>query len=199
MAAVSPREDGITVNPTIIQGAGVGSETVDDFLARDYLSVIRQFPDKETQEWLLRESVVTLVRVPDPRKKPPSAPVSDELPDELRHLNGSLVDLGFGKLELRQAEIERILLAFCGEGVGVPGTPYKLRHSVMSLFTFVEHAGGLEVMLPADWRRVVRSQSWIGKKVVDPNLDLSKYGDVGDGYALQREDLGCQEFQPLPQ
>src|SRR5713226_6199046 len=109
---------------------------MDDFLTREYLPVIRQFPEKDVQNSLMRESAVTLVRVKDPSKKPPSAPVSDHLPKELEFLAGSLCNLGFDKLELPQSEIEKIYLAFCGQGVAVPGTPYKLRHSVMSLFTF---------------------------------------------------------------
>jgi hypothetical protein len=130
--------------------------TMDDFLVREYLPVIRQFPDEGMQQSLLRESAVTLVRVKDPSKKPPSAPVSDELPTELAFLAGPLCDLGFGKLDLPPNEIERIYLAFCGQGVAVPGTFYKLRHSVMSLFTFVEPATGHEIKLPPHWRQVVR-------------------------------------------
>jgi hypothetical protein len=157
--------------------------TTDDFLRREYLPVIRQFPDGETQQALLRESAVTRVCVQDPSKKPPSAPVSDNLPKELAFLAGSLCDLGFGRLDLPPEEIERLYLAFCGQGVAVPGTPYKLRHSVMSLFTFVEPATGHEAKLPADWRQVVRSRTWIGKKVAEG--DLAAYEDKGDGYFLR--------------
>lgn len=156
---------------------------MDDFLMREYLPVVRQFPDEETQRALLRESAVTRVCVKDPSRKPPSAPVSDELPKELAFLAGSLCDLGFGRLDLPPREIERIYLAFCGQGVAVPGTPYKLRHSVMSLFTFVEPASGQEVKLPRNWRQAVRSRAWIGKKVAEG--DLSSYEDKGDGYLLR--------------
>jgi hypothetical protein len=178
------------VQPMSAQPADATMETMEDFLTREYLSVIGQFPEKDLQNSLLRESVVTLVRIKDASKKPPSAPVSDHLPDELAFLEGPLADLGFGKLNLPQAEIERILLAFCGEGVAVPGTPSKLRHSVMSLFTFVGPASGREVMLPADWREVVRSHSWIGKKAVTPDVDLSTYENVGDGYLLRKDNQG---------
>ena len=136
---------------------------MDDFLSRDYLSVIKQFPEGEIQRSLLRESAVTLVRSKDPSKKPPSAPVSDELPKELAFLAGPLCDLGFDKLNLSQNEIEQIYLAFCSQGVAVPGTPYRLRHSPMSMFTFVEPATGKEVTLPPNWRQVVRSRAWVGK------------------------------------
>lgn len=156
---------------------------MDDFLIREYLPVIRQFPDREVQQSLLRESTVTLVRVKDPSKKPPSAPVSDSLPKELEFLAGPLCDLGFDRLDLPQGEIERIYQAFCGQGVAVPGTPYRLRHSVMSLFTFVEPASGNEVRLPVNWRQTVRSGAWIGKKVAD--VDPALYEDTGDGYLLR--------------
>ena len=159
-----------------------------DFLSREYLSVVKQFPESEVQGSLVRESVITTVRTKDPAKKPPSAPVSDSLPHELAFLAGGLVDLGFDKLSLPPAAIEAVFLAFCAGGVRVPGTPYKLRHSVMSLFTLVEHAAGNEVMLPMDWRQVVRSPSWIGKRVVPSDFDPSRYEDVGDGYSLRSED-----------
>jgi hypothetical protein len=156
---------------------------MNDFLIREYLPVIRQFPEKEVQQALLRESTVTLVRVKDPSKKPPSAPVSENLPKELDFLTGPLCDLGFDKLDLPQKEIEQIYLAFCEQGVAVPGTPYRLRHSVMSLYTFVESATGHEVRLPTDWRQTVRSSAWIGKKVAAG--DLASYEDRGDGYLLR--------------
>jgi hypothetical protein len=184
------RENSLVTQPAAAQSVGEKVEIVRNFLTLDYLSVIRQFPDKNVQDMLMRESVVTLVRTGNPSKEPPGAPVSDQLPDDLRFLQGSLVDLGFGKLNLPQTEIERIFSAFCGEGVAVPGTHYKLRHSVMSLFTLVEPATGHEVTLPTDWRQVVRSQSWIGKEVVPPGTDLSLYRNVGDGY-FSREEGKC--------
>jgi hypothetical protein len=156
---------------------------MDDFLMREYLPVIRQFPEEDVQRSLLRESAVTLVRSKDPSKKPPSAPVSDNLPKELEFLAGSLCDLGFDKLALPESEIEQIYLAFCGQGVAVPGTPYRLRHSAMSLFTFVEPAAGHEVKLPPNWRQVVRSRVWIGKRIAAG--DLSSYEDKEDGYLLR--------------
>ena len=152
---------------------------MEDFLAREYLPAVRQFPEKEVQESLLRESAVTLVRVKDRSKKPPSAPVSENLPKELEFLAGPLCNLGFDRLDLPESEIEQIYLAFCGQGVAIPGTPYKLRHSVMSLFTFVEPASGHEVRLPGNWRQTVRSRVWVGKRVAD--ADLASYEDKGDG------------------
>ena len=157
-----------------------------DFLSREYLPVIRQFPETDVQNSLLRESAITQVCVQDPSQPPSHAPVSVDVPDEIQFIGSGLCNLGFDKLDLRQSEIEQIYLAFCGDGVAVPGTPYKLRHSVMSLFTFVELATGREVTLPADWRQTVRSNTWIGKKVVPPDLDLSLYEDLGDGY-LRKE------------
>lgn len=157
-----------------------------EFLAREYLPVIRQFPEEEVQRSLLMESAITCVRVKDSSKEPPSAPVSDNLPSELEFLGGSLCDLGFNRLDVPQNEIENLYIAFCGQGVAIPGTRYRLRHSVMSLFTFVEPAIGNEQKLPDNWREVVRSTRWIGKKVA-ADLDLSQYEDAGDGYAIQTE------------
>jgi len=159
---------------------------MNDFLAREYLPVIKQFPDEEVQRSLLRESAITHVCVKDPSKKPPSAPVSDALPSELEFLGGALCDLGFNRLDLPQDEIEKVYLAFCSEGVGIPGTAYRLRHSVMSLFTFVEPATGTELKLPDNWREAVRSHRWIGKKAA-ADLDLSLCEDAGDGYLLRVE------------
>jgi hypothetical protein len=124
---------------------------MDDFFTREYLPEIRQFP-----EYVLRESAVTVVCIKDPSRKPPAAPVSVDLPKELAFLAGGVCDLGFGRLGLPPSEIEGLYLAFCGPGVAVPGTPYTLRHSLMSLFTFVEPAAGREVTLPPNWRQVIR-------------------------------------------
>ncbi|MBV9125497.1 MAG: hypothetical protein JO112_19285 [Planctomycetes bacterium] len=163
--------------------------TVDDFLTREYLSSLRQFPEG-TRQLLLRGSSTTLVRVKDPSKNPPAAPVSDKLPEELAFLGGHLCDLGFDKLRLSPSERDQIYTAFAGEGVAVPGTPYKLRHSVMSSFTFVEPAIGQEVKLPADWRQTVRSDTWIGKQVCTATDNLSPYEDQGDGYILKKSQDG---------
>ena len=157
-----------------------------DFLAREYLPVIKQFPEEDVRRSLLRESTITRVCVKDPSKIPPSAPVSDNLPSELEFLAGSLSDLGFSRLNLPEDEIETLYTAFCGQGVAVPGTHYRLRHSVMSLFTFVESATGSELKLPDNWREAVRSRRWIGKRVA-ADLDLSQYEDAGDGYWLREE------------
>lgn len=159
---------------------------MNDFLAREYLPVIEQFPDEEVQHSLLKESAVTRICVKDPAKKPPCAPVSDNLPRELEFLAGGLCDLGFSRLDLPQKEIDDLYIAFCSQGVAIPGVPYRLRHSVMSLFTFVEQAIGNELPLPDNWREVVRSRRWVGKKVA-AGLDLSLYEDAGDGYLLRQE------------
>lgn len=155
-----------------------------DFLDRSYLSSLQQFP-QDTRQLLLRGASTTVVRVKDPCKKPPSAPVSEDLPKELRFLSGHMCNLGFDKLDLPQDQIEQIYRAFAGEGVAVPGTPYRLRHSVMSLFTFVEPAQGSELALPITWRQTVRSDKWIGKKVGSADMDLSRYQVEADGYLLK--------------
>lgn len=157
-----------------------------DFLDRDYFSSLQQFPE-DTRQMLLRESSTTAIRTKDSSKKPPSAPVSDDLPAELAFLGGHLCNLGFDQLDLPQEEIDRIYTAFAREGVAVPGTAFKLRHSVMSMFTFVEPASGGEVALPVDWRQTVRSDKWLGKKVANRDADLSHYLREEDGYILKSE------------
>jgi hypothetical protein len=159
--------------------------SIKDFLEREYLSSLRQFPEG-TQQLLLRGSSKTVVRTKDPSKTPPSAPVSDVLPMALQFLGGHLCDLGFDKLDLSPTEIDRIYLAFASEGVALPGTSYKLRHSVMSMFTFVEPADGGEVTLPLTWRQTVRSEKWLGKKIDAVEADLSQYEEEEDGYLLKK-------------
>ena len=44
-----------------------------------------------------------------------------------------------------------------------------------AVVTLVEPAAGNEVMLPTDWRETVRSDSWIGKKVVPTDFDPSRF------------------------
>jgi hypothetical protein len=159
--------------------------SVKDFLDREYLSSLQKFPES-TQQLLLRGDSTTAARVKDPSKNPPSAPVSDELPKELEFLGGHLCNLGFDKLDLPPNDIDRIYKAFAGEGVAVPGTAYKLRHSVMSMFTFVEPIEGGEVVLPATWRQTVRSDKWVGKKVAADDIDLSNYDESDDGFVLKK-------------
>ena len=161
--------------------AVAGITTMDEFLAREYLSSLRQFPEG-TQQLLLRGCSTTLVRIKDPSKQPPTAPVSDDLPKELEFLGGHLCDLGFDKLDLPSSEIDRIYRAFAGQGVAVPGTRYRLRHSVMSMFTFVEPAQGDEVVLPPNWRQTIRSDRWIGRKVGARDVNLAEWKETADGY-----------------
>ena len=71
------------VESTLASSAKETADGFADFLSREYLPVIRQFPETEVQWSLLRESVVTLVRTKDLTKRPPCAPVSDFLPSML--------------------------------------------------------------------------------------------------------------------
>ncbi len=76
------------VESTLASSANERADEFADFLSREYLPVIRQFPENEVQWSLLRDSVVTLVRTKDLTKRPPCAPVSDFLPHELTFLGG---------------------------------------------------------------------------------------------------------------
>jgi hypothetical protein len=50
----------------------------------------------------------------------------EQVPAELSFLRPGFVDLGFENLGLGDDEHEGLLLAFCGDGVTVPGTPHRI-------------------------------------------------------------------------
>lgn len=86
-------------------------------------------------------------------KEAPHTQILGDLPESLRFLGGSFVDLGFENLPLSKEEAAVIRNAFTREGVGMPGTGLKLRnHS--SGKTLVEPYEG-EPMLPPDWIEAV--------------------------------------------
>ena len=67
-------------------------------------------------------------------------------------LRGPFVDLGFDRLGLAAVELDAVLLAFVGVGVGVPGTPWRLRF-IRPVLSVVEPAdGGEGSTLPEHWR-----------------------------------------------
>ena len=116
-----------------------------------------------------------------------------QVPGELSFLRPGMVDLGFENLGLSEADHKALLLALCGDGVAVPGTPYKLRFTGMAMSTVVEPATGTEPPLPAHWKQglyVVDPQgrlTWIGKRVRPDQVgevDLGLYRDAGDGWEL---------------
>jgi hypothetical protein len=144
---------------------------------RIYLESIAHLPEHD-RDFLIREAPHTRIKeVPDPR---------------LGFLCG-LVDLNFENLRLSHADKNALGRAFCGNGVRIPGTVYKLRYHGYMMYTVVEPAEGDEPELPADWRRVVYVMNnqdvftWIGKRVRPEqvgNIDFSLYRDVGDGLEL---------------
>ena len=150
-------------------------------MAKTYLETLARLigvpvPDVEILKWTTRGT-----RFP-------------EVPEELSFLHSKCVDLGFENLSLSDDEYKALLLAFVGEGVAVPGSPYKLRYTGMGMSTVVEPATGQEPSLPAHWKQGVRVMdkqdrfSWIGKRV-RPNplgqVNLALYQDVGDGWQLR--------------
>ena len=140
-------------------------------LNRLYLEYINSF-DAETQEWLLKEAPHT---------------VFQEVSTEFKFLDG-VVDLNFENYDLPQPQRIAIYRAFCGEGVAVPGTKYKLRNT--RLGSVVEQANGTELVLPSNWKRkvIVANKGglvWLGKEVRPDQregLDLSKMIETEDGW-----------------
>ncbi len=148
---------------------------------RIYLESVAHLPG-HSREFLIREAPHTRVK---------------EVPDaSLKFLLGAIVDLGFENLGLSQADQATLGTAFCGNGVRIPGTAYKLRYHGYAGYTLVEPAKGDEPKLPTDWRQVVLvwaddpdRLTWIGKKVRPDqigNIDFSLYRDVGDGWELSQ-------------
>jgi hypothetical protein len=74
---------------------------------------------------------------------------------ELSFLCPGRVDFGFENLGLSEADHKALLLAFVGDGVAVPDTPYKLRYTGMMMATVVEPATGQEPFLPDHWKQAV--------------------------------------------
>src|SRR5262245_5074201 len=116
-----------------------------------------------------------------------------QVPAELSFLRPGFVDLGFENLGLSEADHKALLLAFVGDGVAVPGTPYTLRYTGTMMETVVEPATGEEPPLPAHWRQgvlVIDAQdrlTWIGKRVRPDQVGevaLGLYRDAGDGWEL---------------
>lgn len=140
----------------------------------------------EFDEWT-REQMV---------REMPHTHFAGSIPALLEFLRGAFVDLGFENLGLMPAELRRIMLAFGGGGVAVPGSPHRLRHAAPG-HSVVEALDGTELgTLPAHWRQGVLvvgnddQYTWIGKRVrpdqIGP-IDLSQYDDVGDGWKLRSD------------
>lgn len=113
------------------------------------------------------------------------------IPAELAFLNGGLADLAFDNLDLASQEQNKMLLAFVGRGVKVPGTAYRLRS--WGIRSFVEAADGTEeATLPENWKQALLVPTrnhdgftWIGKRVPKNqigNVDFGQYDDAGDGW-----------------
>src|SRR5262245_39883755 len=105
-------------------------------MAKTYLESISHF-DEAVRESLVTWSTST--RFP-------------QVPAELSLLRPGFVDLGFENLGLGDEEHKALLLAFVGDGVAVPGTPYRLRYSGVGMATVVEPATCQEPPLPAHWK-----------------------------------------------
>lgn len=92
------------------------------------------------------------------------------LPLALAFLQGRFVDLGFENLGLSSQEHRKLMLAFGGTGVSIPGTPFRMRF--VYPHAEIESAEGSEsATLPEWWKEgvlVMDDQSvpiWVGKRV----------------------------------
>lgn len=115
-----------------------------------------------------------------------------DLPAPFRFLRGAFIDLGFEHYSGPE-EAKKVARAIVGTGVLVPGTPFRIR-TAHTAHTYVQSADGSETAaLPTDWKQFVvvigndDRFSWVGKQVRSERtggVDLSKYQDDGDGWAL---------------
>lgn len=112
------------------------------------------------------------------------------LPAVLVFLQGRFVDLGFENLGLSAEEHRKILSAFGGTGVCVPGTQVRMRFAYPH--AEVEPTDGSETAaLPSWWKEgvlVINDQAaptWVGKRVrpdQTAGFDLRGYQDAGEGW-----------------
>jgi hypothetical protein len=112
------------------------------------------------------------------------------LPAALVFLQGRFVDLGFENLGLPSEEHHKILLAFGGTGVRIPGTSLRMRFAYPH--SEIESTDGSETaILPTWWKEavlVVDDQgvpTWVGKRVrpdQTAGFDLRGYKDAGEGW-----------------
>ena len=51
---------------------------------------------------------------------------NNAIPDDLKFLSGSMVDLGFEDLKLTDDDFKAVQMAFVSTGVAIPGTKFKL-------------------------------------------------------------------------
>ena len=125
----------------------------------NYIDKIRHLAE-HIQESIIREAPHTRVKGP--------------LPPELAFLGGGIshfVDLGFENLGLAETEKNAVYDAFVGQGVAIPGIPYKLRYT-MTGHTVVEPVAAEKLLtLPEYWAEAVLvfdandKPSFIGKRV----------------------------------
>lgn len=141
--------------------------------------------DAETQEIIINEA--------------PHTEFYGEVPDELKLLRPHFVDLNFENYTLSAEEKRKIGRAFCGEGVAIPNTKYKIRN--VKGISVVELATGAEQVLPIWWKRQVISSSsgvlfWIGKDVRPDQLanwDLAELTETEDGWERQHASPQAQQ------
>lgn len=104
-------------------------------LSRKYIDYIRTF-SPETQEFLLKGAGRTMFRT------------SIDLPDDLAIFSSANVTV---IIDLPPDLVE----AFCGDGVRIPNTNYKIRNAV-GMLSVCELATGTEPELPSNWKELVK-------------------------------------------
>ncbi len=111
------------------------------------------------------------------------------LPLALSFLQGRFVDLGFENLGLSSQELSKVMLAFGGTGVCIPGTQLRMRF--VYPHAEIEPIDGSETAtLPTWWKECVfvtddqAIPTWVGKRLrpdQTAGFNLQGYQDMGEG------------------
>jgi hypothetical protein len=111
------------------------------------------------------------------------APFTSEVPPEYELFANRIVSLGFDRYPIPEPERLGLCQHYLSDGVRIPGTPYKIRVTVIGRAEFVPSAGG-EPELPADWLHYVAVEDMFVGKQVAPllGLDLTGYVATPDGW-----------------
>jgi hypothetical protein len=137
----------------------IHSEVSGEELMTNYLEKLKQSSlSSDAQELVINEAQRT--------------GICGVIPDSLSFLRGGpavFIDLGFEHLGLPSEDLKAVRESFVGNGVGLPGTGYKLR-CVRPLISVIEPDDGV-LALPPDWAEAVfvsgenYAPVYVGKRV----------------------------------